>query len=62
MLFAFSIYEQMYTQNISIPPDYFTWRSAISSQNEAEHDWTEADELHGQEKTGKPTHGYYLTH
>lgn len=51
----------MYTQNISIPPDYFTWRSAISSQNEAEHDWTEVDKFHGQEKTGKPTRGYYLT-
>ncbi|CAE1165424.1 unnamed protein product [Acanthosepion pharaonis] len=45
------ITSQMYTQNISIPPDYFTWRSAISSQNEAERDWTEADKFHGQEKT-----------
>ena len=38
---------------MSIPPDYFTWRSALPSQNEEEQNWIEEDKVHVQEKTGK---------
>ena len=35
----------MYTQNVSIPPDYFgDWRSTASSQPENGTDWREDNE------------------
>ena len=42
----------MYTQNISIPPDYFTWRSAVPSQSDAELSWREGNTTNDQETTG----------
>ena len=45
--------EQMYTQNVSIPPDYFgDWRSSVPLQNDNGHDWPEEDCQNSQERTG----------
>lgn len=38
----------MYTQNVSIPPDYFTWRSTVPSQFNSVLDCHERN-LEGQE-------------
>ena len=43
---------QMYTQNVSIPPDYFTWRSAVPSQSDTEFNWREENAANNQETTG----------
>ena len=42
----------MYSQNVSIPPGYFTWRSAVPSQSETELNWREENATDEQEKTG----------
>ena len=42
----------MYTQNISIPPDYFTWRSAVPSQSDTELNWREEKAEDDQQKAG----------
>ena len=42
----------MYTQNVSIPPDYFTWRSAVPSQPDSELNWREENALNDQQKEG----------
>lgn len=42
----------MYTQNVSIPPDYFTWRSAIPSQSDNELAWREENFGNDQETSG----------
>ena len=42
----------MYTQNVSIPPDYFTWRSAVPSQSDSELNWREENEANNQQKEG----------
>ena len=43
----------MYTENISIPPDYFTWRSTVSSQLDNGHNWHEGNlQRHTEEQTG----------
>lgn len=44
---------QTYTQNVSISPDYFTWRSAVPSLNESSHDQHEDDMVNTQERMGK---------
>lgn len=38
----------MYTQNVSIPPDYFTWRSTVPSQFNSVLDCHESN-LEGQQ-------------
>ena len=43
---------QMYTQNVSIPPDYFTWRSAEPSQSDTELSWREENAANDQETSG----------
>ena len=43
----------MYTQNISIPPDYFTWRSAVPSQLDSELNWREENTVNDKETPGK---------
>ena len=43
----------MYTQNVSIPPDYFTWRSAVPSQSTTELNWREENVPNNPETTGK---------
>ena len=45
-------FEQMYTQNVSIPPDYFTWRSAVPSQSDTELSWREENAVNDQQKLG----------
>ena len=42
----------MYSQNISIPPDYLTWRTAVPSQSDEEEDWTDRDMKHEEQQTG----------
>ena len=42
----------MYTQNVSIPPDYFTWRSAVPSRLDNELYCREENATNDQETTG----------
>ena len=43
----------MYTQNVSIPPDYFTWRSTVPSQPDSELSRREENATSDQQKEGK---------
>lgn len=43
----------MYTQNVSIPPDYFGhWQSTVPSQADGNYDW-QGHTGNSQERTGK---------
>ena len=42
----------MYAQNVSIPPDYFTWRSAVPSHSDSDLSWKERNASNDQETTG----------
>ena len=42
----------MYSQNVSIPPDYFAWRFASSPQPNR-CTWTETDADVGEQQTSK---------
>ena len=42
----------MYSQNVSIPPDYFTWRSAIPTHPDTELSWREENAAYDQQKEG----------
>lgn len=33
----------MYTQNVSVPPDYFTWRCDLPAKAENSHNWRDDD-------------------
>ena len=47
----------MYTQNVSIPPDYFAWRSALSSPLDNEPNGREGN-IQNMEEAGKYSNYY----